>query len=142
MNYVEGDVEVFNNRITSEELRAWKAPPRPKPLLHVVEEEDDNIRPASGWDVSKSVFKKVKQDTPDLMSKCFEFDWQCSRIERMLEPASKDQRDRIFNFLKDNYRNIKDGYKFFSGLSPANGVCSIGTNLFNYIIFNCNGMVD
>ena len=36
----------------------------------------------------------------------------------------------------------KDAYKFFSALSPSGGVCSIGTNNFNYIIFNCNNMVD
>jgi hypothetical protein len=100
------------------------------------------VRPSTAWDLSKSVFKKVKQDTPDLMAKCFEFDWSCSRIERLLEPASREQRDNIYNFLKANYRAIKDAYKFFSGLQPANGVFSIGTNLFNYICFNCNGMVD
>jgi NLR family CARD domain-containing protein 3 len=36
----------------------------------------------------------------------------------------------------------KDAYKFFSALSPNGTICSIGTNLFSYICFNCPGMVD
>lgn len=141
MNYIEGNVDVYEETLTLEDLRAWRAMPRQKLILPPVEEEEV-VAIKVGWDLSKSIFAKVKQDTPKLMDSCFEYDWECSRLEKICEHFSKEQRDKIHTFLKHNYRIIKDSYKFFSGLSPAGGVCSIGTNLFNYICFNCNGMVD
>ena len=36
----------------------------------------------------------------------------------------------------------KDAYKFFSALNPSGIYCSIGTNLFNYIVINCSNLID
>lgn len=35
------------------------------------------------WDFSKSVFKDYKQDTLAKLNECFEFDWSCSKIEKV-----------------------------------------------------------
>ena len=37
------------------------------------------------WDFFKSIFKDYKADTESLLADCFEFDWQCSKIEKVVK---------------------------------------------------------
>jgi hypothetical protein len=82
-------------------LRTLKAKPRPKSpnfSSHHHErakkkkriEEEEAAKPQTPWNLSKSVFNTFVQDTEVLMDKCFDFDWRCSRIEKILDNASKD----------------------------------------------------
>lgn len=51
MNYIDGDVEISKDFLRQEDLRAWKALPRPEPIKEKLEE-----RPKSPWSFNKSVF--------------------------------------------------------------------------------------
>lgn len=37
------------------------------------------------WDFNKSVFKDYKADNALLLDQCFEFDWSCSKIEKVIK---------------------------------------------------------
>ena len=39
---------------------------------------DARVRPP--WTVDISVFRDYKVDTPKLLNKCFQFDWDCARV--------------------------------------------------------------
>jgi len=41
------------------------------------------------WDFYKSVFAPYKRDTNEILMKCFEFDWECSKIPKII----KDEED-------------------------------------------------
>lgn len=99
VNYLEDDIEMATFTIKDGDLRNWKALPRHAVINEAVEE-----RPKSPWNFSKSLFTSYIQDTDSLMLSCFEYDWSCSKLERLLKPSTKDQRDRIYNYLSGNYR--------------------------------------
>jgi hypothetical protein len=54
--------------------------PRPPPV-HLKGLE----RVKTPWDFFKSIFKDYKPDTAPLISDCFEFDWSCSKIEKIVK---------------------------------------------------------
>lgn len=74
-----------------------KAIPRPEPPV-VIEVE----RPKSPWTLPKSIFASYKYDTDEHLANCFDFDWRCSKIDRMIK--SVKDKEQIYNYLKSNYR--------------------------------------
>ena len=36
------------------------------------------------WKFEESVFKNYKRDTKSLLDACFDFDWRCSKLEKVL----------------------------------------------------------
>lgn len=114
LNYIDGDVEIFAKSLAPMDLIEWKAPPRPRSRpdtdADYFYDEDDEERKrreaAKHWSVAKSVFATFKQDTEDVTASCFEYDYRCSRIERILKQASKEEKEKIFNYLRDNYRPV------------------------------------
>ena len=101
LNYIEGDVELFKNTLKSDDLYNLKGLPRAEAVVDVVEE-----RPKSPWTFAKSFFNNYQADTDDLMAQCFDFDWQSSKIEKIAKQFSKDQRDKVYNYLRSNYRKM------------------------------------
>ncbi len=97
MNYVEGEIDLLRRILTIEDIHNWKAHPRP--IIEIVESEHseeevkvEEERPPSPWEVVKSYFFTPtvdKQDSPDLLKKCFEFDWKCSKLERIFANSGK-----------------------------------------------------
>ena len=81
--------------ITKTYLTDLKAIPRPA-------RRKQRPRPKSPWDVSKSVFKTYQDDTDALLTRCFEFDWNCSKIPKMI--SNYHEYEKIKKFLKTNYR--------------------------------------
>ena len=53
-----------------------------------------------------------KTDTDDLIKKCFEFDWNNNKIAKFIKNDS--DRENIKNILRDNYRNLKNCYRYYS----------------------------
>jgi len=66
------------------------------------------------WDFFKSVFAPYKWDTSEILMKCFEFDWSCSKIPNLV----KDEEDwkQFKEILWKHYRIIWEAYKFFSAI--------------------------
>ena len=63
---------------------------------------DGPIRPKSPWDVSKSVFKDFALDSDKLMNKCFDQDWGCSALGRIIK--DHDEEERVRKYLRPKYR--------------------------------------
>jgi hypothetical protein len=112
MNYVEGE-DLAHLTLTLEDLRNWKAHPRP--IIELVESESseeeeydpNKDRPPSPWKPEKSFFFTAtvdKQASPELLRKCFEYDWKCSKLEKMLSSSGKIARDRVYNYLLSHYK--------------------------------------
>jgi hypothetical protein len=103
LNYIDKDIELFSKVLTPMELVEWKAPPRPvqrvleaATMKEVVKEEEDNFYDEDDeekkrreamkiWTLEKSIFATFKQDTDELVDQCFDYDYKCSRIERIMK---------------------------------------------------------
>lgn len=71
------------------------------------EYDPDKDRPPSPWKPGKSFFFTStvdKQDGPDLLRQCFEYDWKCSKLEKILGSHGKAARDRVYHYLLTNYK--------------------------------------
>ncbi len=56
------------------------------------------------WDFSKSVFKDYKADTVNRLDECFEFDWESSKIPRII----KNEEELLVckEYLRSVYKNM------------------------------------
>lgn len=54
------------------------------------------------WDFFKSVFKDYKPDTHALLDECFEFDWSCSKIEKIIKGEEEIMKCKAY--LKSVYK--------------------------------------
>ncbi|CAI2369640.1 unnamed protein product [Moneuplotes crassus] len=110
-------------------LESLNCLPRPK-KFKAKKKKKSKIKPQ--FEITKSVFKKYQNEGSKLMERCFEFDWKCSKIGKVIK--SEDQREPIKKYLKENYRLIREAYKYFAGISPCGIVPGIGQNAFNEIV--------
>lgn len=67
------------------------------------------------WLFKKSIFSMYRADNASLLNKCFFADWE--QIEPNLEMFIKDQSDRrdLKNLLLENYKIVRDSYKYLAG---------------------------
>mmetsp|Transcript_26785 Transcript_26785/g.25810 ORF Transcript_26785/g.25810 Transcript_26785/m.25810 type:complete len:162 (-) Transcript_26785:686-1171(-) len=122
--------EIITNTFT-EDLSVMPRPP-PKKIKGLRREK-------TPWDVRNSVFKDYVPDNEAMLTKCFDLDWSCSKIPKFI----KDERDRenCKQYLRSIYKSIREVYKSYAGISPCNGVPSIGSNVFQDIVNSC-GIID
>jgi hypothetical protein len=73
----------------------------PRPEENILEEE---IRPKSAWTIPKSVFAQYQWDTDEHLNKCFEMDWNCSKIEKLIRSKNEKEKIKVKNYLKQHYR--------------------------------------
>ena len=73
------------------------------------------------------------------MDQCFKFDWQSSRIVKIVR--EEKERKAIYYFLRGHYRAIKDTYKYFSAMGLTGDVFSIPINAFTEFM-NQSDIVD
>lgn len=116
--------------ITKTYLEDLSVIPRPPPKkikgLHRVK---------TPWDFKKSVFKDYIPDNELILAKCFEMDWTSSKIPKIIK--DEKEKEKVMNYLRSNYKYIREVYKSFAGISPCNGIPSIGTNTFQDIANSC-----
>jgi hypothetical protein len=129
------NVIITNTLITQTIIKQMGCIPRPPPKSLIQRERID-----TPWDIFKSVFKDYKPDTIPLLNKCFEQDWEMTKIPRVIKNAEELQK--VKSFLKMNYRCIREIYKYYSAVSPTGQVFSIGNNVFSDIMSNFDGIVD
>lgn len=58
-----------------------------------------------------------------MLKKCFEFDWECSRIPRLIK--NEDDQKKVKELLRSAYRQYKETYKYFAGLTPIGDTWAI-----------------
>lgn len=76
------------------------------------------------WDFNKSVFAPYIPDSESLLSQCFEFDYDTSKISKVIKDS--EEATKVKNYLSKVYKYIRECYKYFSAISPNNNVFSIG----------------
>ena len=111
----------------------WIPRPPPKQLI-------SRARLRTPWDFFKSVFRTYKPDDKDVLEACFEFDWENTKIFKIVK--NSDELNQVKDFLKENYKAFRETYKYYSAVAPAGMIFSIGTNTFSDIVSNCSGLVD
>mmetsp|Transcript_6029 Transcript_6029/g.5632 ORF Transcript_6029/g.5632 Transcript_6029/m.5632 type:complete len:199 (-) Transcript_6029:158-754(-) len=109
--------------------------PRPPPKFH---EKKERIK--TPWDFFKSVFKDYKPDTPKILDECFEFDWNCSKITKLVKNG--DDQTEVKKLLRSLYKHFREVYKFQAALGQVGLYPSIGSNVISEIIGGCSNLVD
>jgi hypothetical protein len=71
------------------------------PRIQATKEEEVE-RPKSPWTFEKSIFFPYKFDTEEILARCFDYDWRCSKIDKMIK--SVKDKEKIYNYLNKNYR--------------------------------------
>lgn len=71
-------------------------------------------------------FKDFKFETEDILKKCFEKDWICSKITKVVK--NPDELITVKEILWKNYRSIKETYKNYASYNPNGDVWSISSN--------------
>lgn len=72
--------------------------PRPPPKAYLP------ITKPHEWAISGSLFRDYRFDSDDLLDKCFEFDWTCTRLPRLVNDP--DELRLIKAFLKIQYKSM------------------------------------
>ena len=124
LNYIEVP-NPGKSLITEEFLNEMSVKPRPDPKY-----PPTRIRPKTPWDFNKSIFAAYKSDTPELLDQWFEIDWENSKIPKLV----REEEFEIKEYLRSLYRNLREWYKYYAGISPSNQVFCISKTLFNEII--------
>lgn len=97
-NYIKGDIEQLSKVMSLVDIKKMKALPRP--------EVGNTPRPKTPWTLQKSFFLRQPQVHEDIWAKCFDFDWNCGKIEKWLTGMPKDHRDQVYDYLKANYKQM------------------------------------
>lgn len=80
------------------DIQKLKAMPRP--------EVEKTPRPKTPWRFEKSFLARFPPFQEDTWLQCFEFDWNCSKLEKWLAGSTPHQRDNVYEYLKANYRQM------------------------------------
>jgi len=97
------------------------------------------------WKFENSIFKDYIRDNEALLNNCFDFDWKCSKIEKLLNSNGVGNEDigSIYVTLRKFYPQIKNVYKHFSSFSPAAGlVPCIGSNTLAEVVMHSPNLLD
>ena len=109
-----------------------------KPRIAVNEVEQDLEEP--DWEMNNSFFSKYKIDNDSLMAQCFDFDWKCSSIERLVK--NDEEREEIMKYLRPRYGTFREAYKHLACLAPSAEIPSLGANLLSELLLRCGDFVD
>ena len=77
LNYIAGDILLLCKILDMDEIMSRIAKPRP--------EITTTPRPKTPWTFEKSFFTQYFENHDDLMAECFEFDWESSKIPRIIK---------------------------------------------------------
>lgn len=78
------------------------------------------------WDFMNSVFAKYRPDNEKMLNSCFLDDWEKCRIDKILKNDVAGIND-CKEFLRRNYKVVRDVYKFYSGESIQGRLPCIGS---------------
>lgn len=74
-----------------------KCLPRPAPINLIGRE-----KLKTSWDFFKSVLREYKPDTDILLEDCFEFDWSCTKIPKIIK--GEEEVAKCKEYLKSVYK--------------------------------------
>ncbi|CAD8165096.1 unnamed protein product [Paramecium pentaurelia] len=80
------------------------------------------------WSFPISIwFKDFRFENEEFLRKCFEKDWSCSKISKVVK--NPDEFNEVKNLLWKDYKMIKETYKWYSSYNPSGDVWSISSNV-------------
>ncbi len=86
------------------------------------------------------MFKDYKPDHPKILEQCFEFDWENSKIHRIIK--DEEERNLVKALLKEYYPKFRESYKFTAGIDPHESLVCIGVTTFSEVINSLTGFID
>ena len=54
------------------------------------------------WDFFKSVFKDYKPDTHKTLDGCFDYDWSCTKLEKIIKDVN--DKNKLKEYLRGKYK--------------------------------------
>lgn len=72
-------------------------------------------------------YKDFKFETEDMLRKCFEKDWSCCKVAKVVK--NPDEFAEVKLVAWQYYRQIKETYKWYSSYNPTGDIWSITTNV-------------
>ncbi|CAD8099201.1 unnamed protein product [Paramecium primaurelia] len=72
-------------------------------------------------------FKDFRFENEEFLRKCFEKDWSCSKIMKVVK--NLDELNEVKNLLWKDYKMIKETYRWYSSYNPTGDVWSISSNV-------------
>ncbi len=75
------------------------------------------------WTFPISLMFRWRPDDEELIKKCFEQDWSVGKINKIIK--KEDELEQVREYLKSQYKFIKDTYKNFSSFLPVGDVWAI-----------------
>jgi hypothetical protein len=119
--------------------------PRPEIKAYVIESIEASSALESEWSIERSQFANYVWDSnvrimQEVLNNCFEFDWQNSKIHRMIK--STTIRDQIKEVVRPYYKYMyelyrKKTYKFYAAIGTNGNIFSINLALLTEIIQKC-----
>ena len=102
--------------------------PRPKKITL------DNKVAKDEWNKNRSVFRNYKLDTPALLKKCFDQDWENSNFQRIVK--EEFDRNKLKEYMQSWYIPLREWYKHYAGTTFAKNVPCIGSNAMTELLMN------
>lgn len=109
--------------------------PRPKPKVL-----KGKARIKTPWDFFKSVFKQYKPDTTKIIEQCFDFDWELTKCQKILR--TEEEAADVRQYLKSNYKMIRETYKYYAGIDPVGRIPCVGPNGFYELMHSSESFID
>jgi len=106
--------------------------PRMRPEVYIPAEIEKEKIP---WTIPMSVFKDYKPETDEVLKRCFEVDFETSRIQKVVKKP--DELEKVRTLLFNAYKKLKGAYKYYSSISGSGDVWAIGTNMFTDLLTKC-----
>lgn len=79
---------------------------------------------------------KWRSDDAELINLCFEYDWECSKVSKIIK--DEQQLLKTKEFFRERYKFLKDTYKYYSCSNPIGDIWAIQNASFVELIDKCN----
>lgn len=88
------------------------------------------------WTFGISLFSKWQMDNDDMIKKCFDFDWEYGVIPKFIR--KEEEVEKVKQFLKENYKQVKEVYKYHASGNPVGDVWALQNPTFTEVIQKIN----
>ena len=71
---------------------------------------------------------------------CFETDWNLTKCEKLIRGEGEPQK--VKEIMKKVYVHLREGYKYYAGVSPLGRIMCIGPGTLTELLSNCHDFID